>query len=40
MITMIGVGIMGRQGPISATSNLTFAKGFLAVTDIVSFPYT
>ncbi|KAI0093715.1 transmembrane amino acid transporter protein-domain-containing protein [Irpex rosettiformis] len=35
MITMIGVGIIGRQGSISATSHLTFSKGFLAVTDII-----
>ncbi|KAI0810950.1 transmembrane amino acid transporter protein-domain-containing protein [Irpex lacteus] len=36
MITMIGVGIIGHQGTVSVTSNLTFAKGFLAVTDIVT----
>ncbi|KAI0345125.1 hypothetical protein BDW22DRAFT_1426816 [Trametopsis cervina] len=34
-ITMIGVGIIGRQGPLAVTSHLTFAKGFLAVTDII-----
>ena len=36
MITMIGVGIIGHQAPVEVTSNLSFAKGFLAVTDIVS----
>jgi len=34
-ITMIGVGIIGPQGPVAVTSHLSFAKGFLAVTDIV-----
>lgn len=38
-ITMIGVGIIGHQAPVAVTSNLTFAKGFLAVTDIVSGSY-
>lgn len=40
MITMIGVGIIGHQGTVSVTSNLPFAKGFLAVTDIVSIVIT
>ncbi|KAI0689778.1 transmembrane amino acid transporter protein-domain-containing protein [Cytidiella melzeri] len=35
MITMIGVGVIGKQGSIAVTSNLPFSKGFLAVTDII-----
>ena len=36
MITMIGVGVKGPVGSVASTSNLSFASGFLAVTDIVS----
>lgn len=32
---MIGVGALGHTGTVSVTSNLTYANGFLAVTDIV-----
>lgn len=39
LITMIGVGVAGHQAPVEVTSSLTFAKGFLAVTDIVSLGY-
>ncbi|TCD70291.1 hypothetical protein EIP91_004192 [Steccherinum ochraceum] len=35
MITMIGVGIAGHTGTVAVTSNLSFAKAFLAVTDII-----
>ncbi|EKM55232.1 uncharacterized protein PHACADRAFT_255698 [Phanerochaete carnosa HHB-10118-sp] len=35
LITMIGVGIIGHQAPVKVTSNLNFAQGFLAVTDII-----
>ncbi|OBZ65707.1 N amino acid transport system protein [Grifola frondosa] len=35
LITMIGVGVMGHHGGVTAHSNLTFARGFLAVTDII-----
>ncbi|KDQ49937.1 hypothetical protein JAAARDRAFT_142662 [Jaapia argillacea MUCL 33604] len=34
-ITMIGVGVEGHKSPISASANLSFATGFLAVTDII-----
>ena len=36
---MIAVGIEGHTGRVTVTSNLTFAQGFLAVTDIVSFSH-
>ncbi|KAI0797504.1 transmembrane amino acid transporter protein-domain-containing protein [Abortiporus biennis] len=39
LITMIGVGIKGHQGTIAITTNLNFANGFLAVTDII-FAYS
>lgn len=32
---MIGVGQLGHKGSVAVTSHLPFAKGFLAVTDIV-----
>ncbi|KAH8106923.1 transmembrane amino acid transporter protein-domain-containing protein [Cristinia sonorae] len=35
MITMIGVGVTGHTGTVTVTSNLSFAKAFLAVTDII-----
>lgn len=35
LITMIGVGIIGHQGGVTATANLSFSSGFLVVTDIV-----
>ncbi|KAI0636550.1 transmembrane amino acid transporter protein-domain-containing protein [Trametes polyzona] len=35
MITMIGVGIAGPQGGLKTTADLSFARGFLAVTDII-----
>lgn len=34
-ITMIGVGVAGHQGGVTVTANLSFASGFLAVTDII-----
>lgn len=39
MITMIGVGVQGHKGGVVTTSNLGFASGFLAVTDII-FAYS
>lgn len=33
---MIAVGVNGHTGTVTASANLTFAQGFLAVTDIVS----
>ena len=36
MITLIEVGLTGRQGGVTTTADLSFASGFLAVTDIVS----
>ncbi|KZT70098.1 amino acid transporter [Daedalea quercina L-15889] len=35
LITMIGVSIIGHQGGVTVTANLSFASGFLAVTDII-----
>ena len=35
-VTMIGVGVVGSKAPIKATADLSFASGFLAITDIVS----
>ncbi|KAJ3484752.1 hypothetical protein NLI96_g5417 [Meripilus lineatus] len=35
LITMIGVGQLGHKGSVAVTSHLPFAKGFLAVTDII-----
>ncbi|GJE87015.1 amino acid transporter [Phanerochaete sordida] len=35
LITMIGVGVIGHTGTVSVTSHLNFARGFLAVTDII-----
>lgn len=35
LITMIGVGIIGHQAPVEVTAHLSFARGFLAVTDII-----
>ncbi|EMD38128.1 hypothetical protein CERSUDRAFT_113275 [Gelatoporia subvermispora B] len=35
LITMIGVGIIGHQGTVAVTAKLSFASGFLAVTDII-----
>ncbi|THH23101.1 hypothetical protein EUX98_g8082 [Antrodiella citrinella] len=35
MITMIGVGVVGHTGTVTVTSDLSFAKAFLAVTDII-----
>ncbi|KAI8982797.1 transmembrane amino acid transporter protein-domain-containing protein [Trametes punicea] len=35
LITMIGVGIAGHKGGVKVTANLSFASGFLAVTDII-----
>lgn len=32
---MIGVGIAGHHGGVTVTTNLNFASGFLAVTDVV-----
>ncbi|KAK7693890.1 hypothetical protein QCA50_003463 [Cerrena zonata] len=34
-ITMITVGVNGHTGTVTASAHLTFAKGFLAVTDII-----
>ena len=33
---MIGVGVAGHKGGVKVSANLSFASGFLAVTDIVS----
>ena len=35
LITMIGVGVNGHTGTVSVTSKLSYANGFLAVSDIV-----
>lgn len=35
IITMVGVGVIGHQGSIAVSANLSFARGFLAVTDII-----
>ncbi|KAI0726673.1 transmembrane amino acid transporter protein-domain-containing protein [Fomitopsis betulina] len=35
LITMIGVGIAGHHGGVTVTTNLNFASGFLAVTDVI-----
>ncbi|KAF7799617.1 hypothetical protein EIP86_010855 [Pleurotus ostreatoroseus] len=34
LITMIGVGVAGHTGTVRVTADLSFASGFLAVTDI------
>lgn len=34
-ITMIGVGAVGHTGDVSVTTDLSFSKAFLSVTDIV-----
>ncbi|KAI0780491.1 transmembrane amino acid transporter protein-domain-containing protein [Trametes elegans] len=35
LITMIGVGVAGHKGSITATADLSFYSAFLAVTDII-----
>ncbi|KIP08747.1 hypothetical protein PHLGIDRAFT_507405 [Phlebiopsis gigantea 11061_1 CR5-6] len=35
IITMVGVGVIGHQAPVEVTSSLSFASGFLAVTDVI-----
>ncbi|KAH9900929.1 transmembrane amino acid transporter protein-domain-containing protein [Cubamyces lactineus] len=35
LITMIGVGVGGHKGGVKVSANLSFASGFLAVTDII-----
>ncbi|PCH37939.1 neutral amino acid transporter [Wolfiporia cocos MD-104 SS10] len=35
LITMIGVGVAGHKGGVTAKADLSFASGFLAVTDVI-----